>query len=68
MVDFLLGLLSSIILAFATALAQAIFKRKFEKEQKNHPVLYVWLRTRDSSTKKIDVNRYVSSYLGDVMA
>jgi len=52
MVEFLLGLLSSIILAFATALAQAIFKRKFEKETKNHPVLYVWLRTRDSTKNK----------------
>jgi len=53
MVDFLLGLLSSIILAFATALAQAVFKRKFEKDQKNHPVnIYVCQRTRDSITKK----------------
>jgi len=51
MVDFWLGLLSSIILAFATALAQAVFKRMFEKEQKNHPVLYVCLRTRDSTKK-----------------
>jgi len=52
MVDFMFGLLTSIILAFATALAQAVFKRMFEKEQKNHPVIiYVWQRTRDSIKK-----------------
>ena len=50
MVELLLGLLSSIILAFVTALAQAVFKRMFEKKQKSHPViLYVWKRTRDRS-------------------
>ena len=54
MVEFLLGLLSSIILVFATSFAQAVFKRMFEKkEQKNHPVIiYVWPRTRDSYFKK----------------
>ena len=53
MVEFLLGLLTSIILVFATTFAQAVFKRMFEKEQKNHPVIiYVWQRTRDSYSKK----------------
>ena len=52
MVEFLLGLISSVILAFAAALAQAVFKRMFkEKQQKNHPVhiIYVCRRTRDSN-------------------
>jgi len=52
MIEFLCSLVSSIALVFLTAFSQAFFKQMFKEKQKNYPVLYVWLRTRNSSSKK----------------